>query len=848
MEKDNQLTRREAMQAMMSVTVAGMVPATSLAETLRANDAAAWPANSLPSKRLQPFNDHWRFHRGDVSGAEAADFDDSHWRELDVPHDWSIEDLPVDTAEPTGALWTDTNSLLQTGPFDFYASEGQTATGWTVGGIGWYRKTFARPQAPNAGKVELRFGGVYMNCDVWLNGAYLGNHPYGYTEFSYDITPHLKDGSNTVAVKVNNTGRNSRWYAGSGIYRKVWLSVAGPLRIPAHGVYLTTAQASASSALVHLEVTIENGLHTAKSVTVRTRLVDADGHVASETREVKSIAAGSNDKVTSVHHVDQPRLWSPADPNLYRVEVVIEADGKVADATELQAGVRTVEIDAVHGLRINGKSLKMRGACLHAANGPLGSVSIPRADERRVESLKANGFNAIRTAHNPPSIDFLDACDRLGMMVMDEAFDCWEIGKNPQDYHLYFKEWWRRDLTSMILRDRNHPSVILWSIGNEVKERASPQGVKIGHMLADYVHQLDPSRKVTGANPSPYDHPGKTWKDLEAAFSYLDVGGYNYEWKQYQSDHATYPDRVMVGTEYTPGMLYENWQAVEQDHWVIGDFVWAGIDYMGEAGIGHSDIGPRPRGYPGTTCYPWFQSYCGDIDLIGNKKAQSYFRDVVWRRSKVEMAVERPTPKGWTEHVSMWGWSDELRSWTWPGLEGIPTKVRVYTRGDRVALFLNGEEVGSKQLTAADGLRTEFTVPYRPGELKAIAYDDGNEIGSIAFRTAGKPYSLTLTPDRARIRASRDDLSYVMVTVVDRQGHRVPDAVVPVSFAIDGAGELAAVGNANPREVASFQQPHRKTFHGQCVAIVRPFGQSGTITLRAESPGLRPSATTIRVT
>ena len=842
MDKDNTVTRREALQGLMGAAVATMLPAVGMAETA---GLAAWPG-AWPERR-RPFNADWRFHRGDAAGAEEAAFDDARWRRLDVPHDWSIEDLPAEGGEPTGAVWSNASDVLRRGPFSFYASEGQGATGWMVGGVGWYRKRFARPEVAAGGRAELRFEGVYMDSDVWVNGAHLGNHPYGYTEFAYDVTPHLRDGDNVVAVRVNNTGRNSRWYSGSGIFRNVWLDVAGAVRIPAHGVYVTTAEASAESAVVHVQVTVENGGAAAKTATVRARLVDGDGRLAGEARQTAQVAAGGKATAMCAVRLERPRLWSPDDPQLYRAEITVEADGKAADAAALQAGVRTVEIDAAQGLRINGQSVKIRGGCVHHANGPLGSVSIARADERRVELLKANGFNAIRTSHNPPSPAFLDACDRLGVMVMDEAFDCWEKGKNPQDYHLYFDAWWRRDLTSMVLRDRNHPSVILWSIGNEIPERAEPKGVQLGHELAACVHHLDPSRKVTAAICGPYDHPGQTWKDMEPAFSYLDVGGYNYELAEYGKDHEKYPERVMVGTESFPGQAYQNWEAIDRDSWVIGDFVWTGIDYLGESGIGHSTIrnGPGQGEFNGP--YPWFESYCGDIDLIGNKKPQSYFRDVVWRRSRVEMAVQRPLPTGWTEQVSLWGWSDELRSWTWPGLEGRAMTVRVYTRGDRVALFLNGKQVGEKQMAAGDALRAEFSVPYSAGELRAVAYQGGQEVGRIAFATAGPAHALELTPDRRRIRASRDDLSYAMVTVVDAQGRPVPDAVVPVRFAVSGAGELAAVGSGNPREMASFQRPERVTFHGQCVAIVRPTGGAGTIRVRAESPGLVAAAADVRV-
>ncbi len=845
MGNDNMLTRREALQGIAGVAAAAMLPLN--AETKRNEAAAAWPADAQGENRVLPFNDGWRFHRGDAQGADAASFDDSAWRALDVPHDWTIEDLPTHADEGRGAEWTGGVTPLRTGPFDMYESEGQMATGWTVGGIGWYRKSFDRPSLPESGRAELRFEGVYMNSDVWINGVHLGNHPYGYTEFAYDITPHLKDGGNTVAVQVKNTGKNSRWYSGSGIFRKVWLSTSGPLSIPVHGVCVTTAEVSASSADVHLEITVESSINTPERVTFRVAVLDRSGAVAAEALTSRPVPAGSSTVDFSLP-LANPSLWSPDSPDLYRANVLLEFAGKIIDSTIVHFGIRKVEIDATQGLRINGVPTKLRGGCVHHDNGPLGSACIPRAEERRVQLLKASGYNAIRTSHNPPSPAFLDACDRQGVLVIDEAFDCWEAGtKNPDDYHLYFKDWWQRDLTSMIVRDRNHPCVILWSIGNEIHERATPEGVAIGKNLAALAHKLDPTRKVTAAICQPWDYPGQSWKDLQPAFTYLDVGGYNYEWTEYEKDHAMYPDRVMVGTESFPNQSFQNWRAVEAGSWVIGDFIWTAIDYLGESGIGHASIhnGPSPDSFTGP--YPWFNSYCGDIDLIGNKKPQSYFRDVVWRRSKVEMAVQRPIPKGYTENVSLWGWSDELPSWTWPGFDGMPMTVRVSTRGDKAALFLNGKQVASKDLTDQDALRAEFTVPYAPGELKAVAYQNGSEIGTITFTTAGKPHKLVLTPDQPGLMASRDDLSYVMVQVADEQGRPVPDAVVPVSFTLTGAGELAAVGNGNPKDVASFRQPHRRTYQGVCVAIVRPTGQPGSIELRAESPGLEPATVRIDV-
>ena len=835
------LTRREALQGMVTLAAASLLSPHVSAESSPA------PSTIEPE---QPFNAGWRFHRGDVQGAETPGFDDSSWRTLDVPHDWSIEDVPHSQDDAPAdrdrdAIWSEGTAPVRVGPFDVYASEGQGSTGWVVGGIGWYRKVFQAPTVRASGKVEVRFEGVYRNADVWINGYHLGNHPCGYTGFAFDLTPHLKDGANTLAVRVSNTGRNSRWYSGSGIFRKVWLSMAGPVRIPQHGISVTMPEVSTSSAIVRIETIIENGTGGPMPATVRVRLIDPQGAVAAETQTATRLAANTRTLATSSLTVKDPRLWSPDHPNLYRAEIAVDSGRTPADASSVALGIRTVEVHAARGLRINGQSIKLKGGCVHHDNGPLGSACIPRAEERRVELLKANGFNAIRTSHNPPSRDFLDACDRLGMLVIDEAFDCWAVGKTPEDYHLSFNDWWQRDLEAMILRDRNHPCVIFWSIGNEIPERAEPRGIELGKQLAAFVHTLDPSRPVTAAICGPWDHAHQSWQDMQPAFTYLDIGGYNYQWKSYEPDHAAFPQRVMMGTESFPSECFQNWSAIDTSPWVIGDFVWTAIDYLGESGIGNASLageGGKPVRSP---FYPWFNAYCGDIDLIGNKKPQSYFRDVVWGRSKVEMAVQRPVPSHYSEIISKWGWSDELRGWTFPGLEGNPLKVRVYTRGDEVRLFHNGNQVGQKLLAARDALTAEFDVPYSPGELKAVAFEQDREIGSLVFTTTGKPSRVVLAGDRPELRASRDDLAYVMVTVVDDAGRTVPDATIPVSFSVRGAGELAAVGNANPKDVASFRQPRRSTFHGACLAILRPAGGSGSITLNAEAPGLEAASITL---
>jgi beta-galactosidase len=831
------------------------------------SEAGGNEVSQVGTVRNQLFDEGWRFLRGDAPGAEAAEFDDQAWRRIDLPHDWSIEDLPHSPpSNGEGAVWGGIDVPLQIGPFDMYQSEGKRDTGWCVGGTGWYRKRFRAGEVRGDNQAELIFDGVYMNSDAWLNGHHLGSHPYGYTSFVYDLTPYLNlQVENVLAVRVQNTGRNSRWYSGSGIYRHVWLHVTGPVRVPLWGVFVTTPEASARAAIVKVAVTVENREKAAREVTVRVRLRDAKNRDVGSHEAAQRVEATGQAEVAMMIALTAPALWSPETPHLYRAEVELIFEGRTLDSTTTWFGIRKVEADAQQGLRINGEAVKLRGGCMHHANGLLGSVALDRAEERRVELMKAYGFNAIRCAHNPPSPAFLDACDRLGMLVIDEAFDHWSVQKNPQDYHLYFKDWWRRDLDSMVLRDRNHPSVIFWSIGNEIPERAEPVGVSEAREMVDEIHRLDPTRLITAAI-NPLHERGKLhpWEEMDPAFKCLDVGGYNYQWNQYEKDHQRLPQRIMMGTESFPLLAFENWQAVQKHPYVLGDFVWTGMDYLGEAGIGNAQLnpyGPRPpepapQGELGGVSfasfmlifpdYPWFNAYCGDIDLIGDAKPQFLYKCVLWGISPLEMVVQRPIPEGRRQLISAWGWADELKSWTWPGHEGESLGVRVYSKGDQVRLMLNGREIGVKPVSVETQFKAEFDVPYSPGELKAVALMNGSPIAEVVFQTADKPAKLRLKADRPIIQADRNDLAYVTLEVMDKTGHIVPDATLQVSFEISGLGELAATGTANPKDVRSFRQSPTTTYHGKCLAIVRPTGSAGIITLVAKSEGLEPARLILR--
>jgi beta-galactosidase len=479
---------------------------------------------------------------------------------------------------------------------------------------------------------------------------------------------------------------------------------------------------------------------------------------------------------------------------------------------------------------------------MHHDNGPLGSATIDRAEERRVELMKANGFNAIRTSHNPPSPAFLDACDRLGVLVIDEAFDCWNEGKNGQDFGAYFKDWAERDIASMVRRDRNHPSVVFWSIGNEIPEQFRAEATQ--KMLREAVLSHDTTRPITQAICSDFSQ-GWNWdQSADVGFTHLDVGGYNYRPEKYELDHARNPKRVMYGSESFPKDFFDYWTLVEKHPYVIGDFVWTAMDYFGESGIGHAVRGNEKDGF--FMPWPWHNAWCGDIDVCGFKKSQSYYRDVVWGRSQIEMAVYAPLPDGVTERVSNWGWPDETRSWTWSGHEGKSLKVAVYSRCDTVCLEVNGKVIGEKPVSTATKLTAKFDVPYQPGKLRAIGLINGKPVANTVLKTAGPAKQVRLTADRSTIRADRNDLSYVTVEIVDEHGVIVPDAATSVRFTLTGAGELAATGSAAPNDAARFQAPLRTTYQGRCLAILRPKGAAGPITLKADADGLKAASIVIR--
>ena len=803
------------------------------------------------------FDNNWLFKKDSVSGAEQPQFNDAKWRVLDLPHDWSIEDL--------------SNQKQDTivGPFD-RNSIGQSATGFTVGGTGWYRKKFITEKSFQNHLVTILFDGVYMNSDVWLNGHHLGNHPYGYTPFYYDLSLYLKPvgEKNVLSVKVNNEGKNSRWYSGSGIYRHVWLTVTEAVHVPDWGVYITTPEVSVHSATVQIRTSISNEQNIQTNVSLTTTIISPEGRAVTKAEKTLSLQTNASSVESQNIKLADPVLWSVESPHLYKAITEIKSGDHLIDRIETPFGIRSIRFDANKGFLLNDKRIILKGGCIHHDNGPLGAAAIDRAEGRKIELLKQAGYNAIRLSHNPPSQQLLDACDKLGMLVIDEAFDMWKLDKNPQDYHLNFKEWWQKDLDAMILRDRNHPSVVMWSIGNEIYEAPDSTGHQIAKELSDEVHQLDPTRLITSAIAYLPGYTKKPWQDYEPFLEHLDVDGYNYFLEnrskyfvrdsatahRFETEHKKHPSKTYIVTEYTPISALENFDYANQHPYMLGSFKWTAMDYIGEAGIGRPVLLPESRKLPeglmrmGLFYVPAkdvFNAYSGDFDLIGNKKAAAYYQDVVWNNSKIEMLVHRPVPDSMQEIIAPWGFPDELKSWTWHGQEGKKMQVNVYTRSKHVKLELN-RKVIAEQTIPDSSITATFYVEYQPGTLVARSFDNGKETGSKTLATTGKPTAIRLVPDRKTITASQNDLCYVNVEVVDEKGNIVPYIDdMEISYQITGNAIIAGVGNGSYNDATSFQQNHKKVFQGRGLVIIRPTGKSGTIILKAKANGLIGGVTSV---
>jgi len=766
----------------------------------------SWVSSQIRARVNFGFN--WKFFKGDIPGAEDITFNDADWKSINIPHDWSIE-----------------------GPFSKDNPSGRSG-GYLPGGIGWYRKSFDLFQKYRGKKIFIEFDGVYMNSDVWINGHHLGNHPYGYTSFHYDVTPYLKygDSKNILAVRVDNSKQpNSRWYSGSGIYRHVWLLITDKLHVDHWGTFVTTPEVSKESATVEIKTRIKNETNVCKQVDLITTIIDKDNKVVKTIDTTQEIPQNGEYEFIQRAKIKSPNLWSPDSPYLYKVYSTVKDEKKTVDNYETPLGIREFHFDANRGFFLNGENMKIKGVCLHHDCGCLGAACHERAIERKIEILKEIGCNAIRTSHNPPAPELLDYCDRYGLLVMDEAFDEWKKGKTEYGYHKYFEEWADKDLKSMIYRDRNHPSIIMWSVGNEIPEQSSPEGVKILRKLVKLVHEEDPTRPVTSAcnNIKAANETG--FADL------LDVVGYNYQERFYEEDHKNYPDRKIIGSE-TVDYPLSVWLANEKKDYVAGEFLWTGFDYLGESGIGGDDELRK---------WPCRSSMCGLVDLSGFKKPRCYFRQSLWSDNPMVYIVSQIPLSPEQENqpkVPFWGWPKVFSHWNWSGREGKTITVKCYTNCESVELFLNGKSLGSKELSASSDLQPSWNVPYEPGTLKAIGKKNGKIACSYELHTAGKPAKIVLTPDRDNILANSRDLSYVEVSVVDKDGNIVPDANNLITFDVSGEGKIIGVGSGDQQSHEDYKSNKRKVYNGKCLLVVQSRNKSGQIRIMATSPGLISSS------
>ncbi|MBP3983355.1 DUF4982 domain-containing protein [Pseudoxanthomonas helianthi] len=784
----------------------------------------AWQARA----EIRNLSQDWRFHAGEAEGAGRSAFDDGSWLRVAVPHDFSIMD------KARG------NDSAQRTPFDPATLSGQDS-GYLPGGIGWYRRHLPLTAEEASRIVLLNFEAVYMDAEIWVNGERLARHRYGYSAFSVDVTGKVRAGDNTIAVRVDHADPSSRWYAGSGLIRPVTVDILDPVHVEPASVFVATPAVSEARAVVSVTAAIVNRSRRAQSAEWVGKLLAANGETVAEARRTQALPAGARAALSQELAVARPRLWSPDSPNLYTLVQQVRVGGALVDERRTRIGIREVSLDAANGLRINGQRVLLRGGNIHHDNYMIGAAGAPDADARKIALMKAAGYNAIRSAHNPASQATLDAADELGMLVIDEAFDSWNKHKKSQDYSRFFAEDWPQDIDSLVVSGRNHPSVLFWSIGNEIPEDGTPEGVETSRKLAARVHSLDPTRLVTQAiNAGP---PRST---NQAAI--LGVVGYNYHADLFDAEHERLPQLAMYTSESLPQDLFPYWRAVESKPWVIGDFVWTAVDYLGESGIGWmgysqdwQKLGP----------YPWHLAYCGEIDATGRMRPAAYYRQVVWKTGITPISAFVRQPKG-TEDLpdrhfypivpphNDWSLDDVHPSWTWPGQEGRRQEVLVYSEFPEVELLLNGKSLGRKPVGVDSEYKAVYEVPYAPGRLLAVGYRDGREAGRWELRTAGPAATAVASADRSRLAANGDDLAYVTVELHDADGTpvyaRKDDRQVRVR--VRGAGTLAGIGNGNPVDVSSFQSGERDTFHGRVVAVVRAGTQPGPIVIDIDAEGL----------
>jgi beta-galactosidase len=809
--------------------------------------------------RRTAFNDGWQFRQkanpfAELAGATAP------YQDVRLPHDAMIGRDRSPGLEP--------------------------ATAYFPGGVYQYRKRFTDPERPDGGRAVLEFEGVYRDAMVYLNGALAGSHAYGYTGFTVDLTGLLVPGENTLLAEARSH-QDSRWYTGAGIYRPVWLWTGGPVRIAVDGVTVTTPDIDAERAIAEVAVTVESDSPVLRTVVLRVHVTGPDGAIAAAGEVPVTIRPRSSAVARQRLVIESPALWGPASPSLYTaVAELAEGDAVIGGAPVDSApvdsapvdnatatfGIRRLQLDPRRGLRVNGEPVKLRGACVHHDSGILGAATFPAAEDRRVRLLKAAGFNAIRSAHNPASTALLAACDRHGVLVIDEAFDMWQSGKSGFDYSLGFQANWERDIEAMVAKDRNHPSVIMYSLGNEIIEAGTPAGAATGRDLAEKVRALDPARFVTnGVNgllaamddvrAQLAEHrkaaaedagintlmnavgelmarvatmPAVTTRTAES-FGVLDVAGMNYLQGRYELDRGLFPNRVIVGTETAPPEIDRLWRLVLGNAHVLGDFTWTGWDYLGEVGVGRAQY-LAPGDMPSfEAAYPWIAAWTGDLDITGTRRPASYYREIVFGlRNAPYIAVQRPEHHGKAAMLGQWSWTDSTGSWTWPGFEGKPVVVEVYSAADEVELLLNGRSAGRAPAGEAHRFRAAFDLTYQPGTLEAIAYRDGNVHARATLATAAGPLTLTATADCGELPADGRDVAFVEVTLADAHGTVATGADRLLTATVTGPGELAAFGSGRPCTEEGYQAGIHTTFDGRALAVIRATGP-GDLTLEVSS-------------
>lgn len=763
------------------------------------------------SQRKTLFDQGWEFSK-----------DNGPSRIVELPHDWSIEGTPYAEA-PMG-------------------NDG----GYFPDGKGVYKKTFTVPDSEKGRVQSLYFEGVYMDAEVIINGNSLGIHHYGYTSFLKDLTPYIKYGEqNTIEVKVDNSKqKNCRWYSGSGIYRHVWLYSTDAVHFAHWGTKITTPEIDqVKGATVKVSTTIENSSDQVRNIEVSALLKSQSTKTAIQldaTAKV-TIPAHSTQNVELTGKVLNPQLWTPDTPNLYDMELSVQENGKVLDSYTQAMGIRTIEYTVDKGFLLNGKPMNIFGGCVHHDNGMMGSAAYDTAEEWRVSLMKQAGFNAVRTSHNPPSETFLNACDKMGLMVIDEAFDGWRDEKNTYDYHTLIDTFWKEDLYSMVMRDVNHPCIICWSIGNEIIERKKLEILATTKKLADYCRELDPTRPVTQALAT-WD---SDWEIYDPLAALHEVVGYNYVIQFAEKDHQRVPNRIMWQTESFPRHAFQNWCAVNDHSYVVGDFVWTAIDYQGESGIGRYYYeGETPGEHYEGLQFPWHGAYCGDIDITGFRKPISEYRRILFNPGNNKMSLAVREPNGYYGNIKETSWSvwPTWYSWDWPSWEGKNIEVEVSSRYDAVRLYLNNELIAEKPTTRNEAFQAVFSIPYQPGTLRAEGIENGKVVCTQEICTPGKPAGIRIsTPDicNSKKHANGQDLQICYIDIIDAKGNICPRAAEELTFEVSGPATLVAAGNGDLKDLDSYIDNQHKTWKGRAMVVLRSQYKAGSVTLTVKGKGLK---------